>query len=886
MIKIVRIPALLILFILTFHSLSAQDLDRRINVRLKQASVEEFLKAVGKAGDILFSYSPSILPGSYQVTLDARNRSVRSILDEVLHAAGITWTVIENQVVLTRRPEVKPAGTATSATARQRKLTLAGTVREQGNGEVLIGAHVRIQGTQAGTVTNAYGYYSLTLPEGDYTMAVSYLGFTGVLREVSLQKDTTLDVDMAETTTEMKEVEIVAGENGSITPSGSLNEVRFTSRELADMPGFAGDIDVIKSLQSVPGINSFGDGSAFFYVRGGNSDQNLFMIDDAPIYNPSHLFGFFSALSPDAINEVKAYKGDFPAQYGGRLSSVIDIRGREGNMKNYGFSGNIGPYASYLSVEGPVVREKSSFLLTGRISTMDWLSSVVPMLDPYKIRFYDINAKINLKLDPDNRLFITFFAGNDNFSGFNTSAISTYGIRWNNLAGTVRWNHLFNRKLFSNTTASISRYEYDLFISKELNEYWESSISNLSLKTDFTWFLNPQNTLKSGLEVTSHWTDPGNVNVYQGEDGIREVPTYQSLEYVLYAGNEQLLGKHFRLRYGIRLPVWQDIGPTTVYAYGVNHEVIDSTEYKNLSSYTGFFSPEPRVSIRYSPFNALSFTAAYSRNTQFMQVLSNSATPFTSLEVWVPAGPNIKPQKADQVSLSCSGSLLKGRLLFSADGFYKYYTDHLDYEDHANLLNNPYIEGELRFGTAESYGVELMVRKPFGKISGWISYTYTRAFIKTPGVNNGDQYPAAYDRPNDLYINLAWQPLKRLFISATWILMSGGAITTPVSFYYNNGYSVPIYGAKNNDRLPAYHRLDLSVEYRLNKPERRYQHSLILTVYNAYGRLNPYTVSFNKYRDDQGDFLVPGNQDGSYTLVPTTISVAGIIPSINYQFKF
>jgi hypothetical protein len=884
--RYVRTPALLLFLLLISSALFSQDLEQRITMQLKQASLETFLDEVGHEGKILFSYSPSVIPPGYKVTVDVRNKPVREILDEVLWPAGITYLVVENQVVLKRKADEKPAVTSAGMPLKGKRATLAGTIREKRTGEVLIGAHIRLQETSFGAVSNSYGYFSLSVPEGNYNLAVTYLGFKGVLEELTLGSDTTVDIDMEDATLEMKEVEIVSREEAELCPSGSLSEIRFSSHDLSEMPGFAGDIDVIKSLQVIPGINSFGDGSSFFYVRGGNSDQNLFMIDDAPIYNPSHLFGFFSVLSPDAINEVKAYKGDFPAQYGGRLSSVIDIKGREGNMKRFGFSGNIGPYASYLSVEGPIVKEKSSFLLSGRISTLDWLPYIVTSLDPYKIRFYDINAKINLRVNPNNRLFLTFFTGNDNFSGFNTSAISTYGIRWNNLAGTLRWNHLFNRKLFSNTTVSLSRYQYYLFISQELNEYWQSSVANLSLKSDLTWFLNPANTIRTGLEVSSHWTDPGNVNEPGVSDDIRRIPTYQSMEYVFYLSNEQTIGAHVRLRYGLRLPVWQDIGPTTVYDFGVNYEVIDSTAVGNLQSYAAFISPEPRISIQYSPVPAFSVKAAYSRNTQFMQILSNSATPFTSLEVWIPGGPNVKPQKADQVSLGCFGSVAKGNLELSAEGFYKYFSDHPDYRDHANLLNNPYIEGELRFGNAWSYGLELMVRKPAGKLTGWIAYTYSRAFTKTPGVNGGNTYPAAYDRPNDFTINLAWNPSRRWSLSAHWILVSGGAITTPIGFYYINGYSVPIYGEKNNDRLPAYHRLDLSLEYRLNKPEKRYHHSLVLTVYNAYGRLNPYTVSFNKFKNDQGEFVIPANQDGTYTLVPTAISVAGIIPSINYQFKF
>ncbi len=882
----VHAPALFLFLLLIPSVLFSQDLDRRISLKLRRVTLEKFLAEVSRESGILFSYTPSILPEKYLVTVDADKKPVREILEMTLSPAGLTFRIVENQVVIARIAKTAPQAHEGAMQPRAIRATLAGVVREKGTGEVLIGAHLRLQGTPYGAVTNAYGYYSLSIPGGEYRLAASYLGYKGVLADLTLNRDTTVNIELEDASLEMKEVEIVSRDDAGLTPAGSLSEVRFTAKDLAEMPGFAGDIDVIKSLQVIPGISSFGDGSSFFFVRGGNSDQNLFMIDDAPIYNPSHLFGFFSVLSPDAINEVKAYKGDFPAQYGGRLSSVIDIKGREGNMNRYGFSGNIGPYASYLSVEGPIMKGTSSFLVTGRLSTLDWLPQVVTTLEPYKIGFYDLNAKVNLKINPNNRIFLTFFTGNDNFSGFSTSAISTYGIRWTNLAGTVRWNHLFSRKLFSNTTASISRYQYFLYISKELNEYWQSSVANLSVKSDLTWFLNPSNTVKTGLEVTAHAIDPGNVNEPGVSDDIRTIPRYQSMEYVFYASNEQKLGRHFILRYGLRLPVWQDIGPTTVYTFGLNYQVIDSTAYGNLSSYQAFISPEPRISLQYSPVPNFSLKAAYSRNTQFMQVLSNSSTPFTSLEVWVPAGPNVKPQKADQVSAGFAGSPFKGIIEVSGEVFYKLFSDHLDYRDHANLLNNPYLEGELRFGKAWSYGVELMLRKPAGKVTGWIAYTWSRALVKTPEVNDGQVYPAVYDRPNDFSLSVSWTPVHRFTVSANWILMSGGAVTTPVGFYYINGYSVPIYGEKNTDRLPWYHRLDLSFECRLNKPAGRYRHSLILTLYNAYGRLNPYTVSFNKFRDDQGEYVVPANQDGTYTLVPTAISVAGIIPSINYQFKF
>jgi hypothetical protein len=866
----------------------SQDLDRKITLRLNKATPEAALKELEKKADIHVSYAPAILPKEYKVTYKAENKPVREVLKEVLDPMDLTWLIVEGQVVLKKKQEPGTDAADSLQNVPRHPVTLSGVIREQSTGEVLIGANVFIRGTNYGATSNGYGFYSLTIPSGRYPVSFTFLGFQSQVEELDLDSDKQADIGMTEASVEMQEVEIVSGPEGSDIADPGLSDIRMTSRTLSRMPGFAGDVDVIKSLQIIPGFNSFGDGSAFFYTRGGNSDQNLYMIDEAPVYNPSHLFGFFSAISPDAINEVEAYKGDFPARYGGRLSSVIDIKAREGNLKRFGFSGNIGPYASNLSLEGPIVRDKGSFFVSGRISTLDWLKWFDNQASGYTIYFYDINAKLNYQVGKKDRLFGTFYMGHDNFSGFQTTALVTNGISWENILGTLRWNHLFNPKLFSNTTATASRYNYFLFTSRELNEYWYSSVANITLKTDFTWFLNPRNTLKGGAEATYHYSNPGNINASSDPQGmpIPSVGVYHSLEYVMYLSNEQHVGNRITLRYGIRLPVWQDIGPTTRYVFNSSYNVIDTLQVGRLANYYTNFSPEPRLSIQYSLNTRSSLKAAYSRNTQFMQVLSNSNTPFTSLEVWAPADLNIRPQISDQVSLGYFTRILRDRFQVSAEAYYKHFKNHLDYKDHANLLYNPLLEGQLRFGSAWAYGLELMIRKPAGKFTGWIGYTFSRTFIHTNEVNNGKTYPASYDRPNDLCINLAYSPTPRWTLAANWILMTGGAITTPIGFYYSNGYSVPVYDDKNNDRLPTYHRLDLSATYKLSAPGKRFQQSLGITLYNAYGRLNPYTVSFNKFMDDQGDFVVPANLDGSYKLVPTTISVAGIIPSVNYQFKF
>ena len=883
----VRNLALFTLLYIFNSSSFAQDLSKKITVIANDKSIDEVLKVISKQGNIDFSYSPQVIRADRRVSIEARRATIRQVLDELLGKNGIDYFVVENQVIL--RPMINDQVKEPEVVHKRAKsFTLSGFLREKSSGEALIGATVHLRETTLGTYTNGYGFYSLTIPEGSYRVSFSYLGYREHAEEIILKANTVLDADLEESSIETTEVEIVAAAAGSDLRNNQLSEFSFSQKTLAKLPGFAGNLDVIRALQAVPGIQTFGDGSSLYYVRGGNSDQNLMLIDEVPVYNPSHLFGFFSAFSPDAINDVQVYKGDFPAKYGGRLSSVIDIKAKEGNLKRFGVSGNIGPYATNISVEGPILKNRASFFISGRISTLNWINSIIHVIPNVEFQFFDINAKVNFRLNDNNRLFFTFYGGKDDFSRITEASFRTYGISWNNLAGTFRWNHLFNNRLFSNTTVNYSRYNYDLFISSQQDDYWNSQISNLTFKTDLTWYLNPGNTLRGGVEVTSHYSNPGNVTLVSEAAQLQApaVAKYHSVEYDVYLGNEQTFGNKFSLRYGIRVPVWQNIGPTSVYYFNVNHQVSDTMNVANLESYTAFYSPELRMNVRYEMSANSAFRFSYSRMTQFMQLLSNSTSPFTSLEVWAPAGPNIKPQIADQVALGYFMKFRKPLLNFSAEIYYKSYQDHLDYKDHANLLYNPLIEGELRFGKAWSYGLELMLRKSEGRLTGWIGYTFSRSFVQTPEVNNGETYPASWDRPNDFCINLSYTDRKHWAFAANWFYLTGGAITTPTGFYYINGTSVPLYGTKNNDRLPDYHRLDLAVTYTFSKPASRYQHSLTATIYNAYGRLNPFSVNFNKTMNTDEEFVIPANVQGSNMLYTTSLSVAGVIPSINYLFRF
>lgn len=866
----------------------SQNLDKVISIHLKNQSLETVLKQISKESGVNFSYNPLAIPAGKTVSISCRNKPLKEVLDDLLKPLGITYLGLENQVVL-KMPEKEIPDAHEGLPKIPRHFTVSGYVREKNGGEVLIGANVYAKGTTLGATTNAYGFYSITLPEGNYVLNYSFLGFREIRSEMNLASDVRLNQEMEELKLDMKEVVVRPADPGTDIRRSQSSDFSFNSRTLSALPGFAGAPDVLKALQSVPGIRSYGDGSSLFYVRGGNSDQNLLLLDETPLYNPSHLFGFFSALSPDAINDIQVYKGDFPPRFGGRLSSVVDVKAREGNMKRFGISGNLGPYASNVSLEGPIWKDHSSFFVSGRLSTLNWLNYLNTGQPSFNVQFFDINAKLNLMPNQNNRFYLTFYTGRDDFSRLNASAYRTFGISWNNILGTARWNYVFSKKLFSNTTLNYSRYNYYLYTSENRQNFWTSSISDLALKSDFTWFLNPSNTLKAGFSLTNYHSNPGNLQE-DAADGSTpsplSVPKYNSIEYAVYLGNEQRAGDHFIFRYGLRLPVWQDLGSTKVYAFDQNYQLIDSTSFGNYVSYFTNFSPEPRLSVTWNITGNAALKFGYNRNTQFMQQLSNSTGPFTSLDVWVPSGPNIPAQKADQWALGYNQKFAGARIQASAEIFYKASYDHLDYRDHANLLYNPYLERELRFGKAWAYGIELMLRKPLGKFTGWISYTWSRSLVQTDGVNQGQVYPADFDSPNDISINVSYDDQRHWAFSAVWYYHTGSPVSSPTGFYYTNGYSVPVYGARNNSRLPDYHRLDLSVTYRISKPEKRFQQNVILTLYNAYGRYNPFGLGFNRYVDANGDLVVPANLGGGYQLVPTFISVAGIIPSINYQFRF
>jgi len=863
--------------------LSGQNIHQQISIRGEQTTLTKVLEEISAKTSFHFAYNPARINLHSTLSFAYTQQPLSFILNDLLSRNSISWSCYGYQIIL------KPTAKRNTGIQgeNQRRFTLCGTLRDSLSGEALIGAALYDAVSFSGTTSNAYGFYSLTLPEGNYTLTTSMLGYKVKQIAVRLNGDVSSDIRLSQTGLQVSEVEIISEKESAAITQTTPGEAHLSSKALHSMTGFAGNVDIIKALQSVPGISSFGDGSALYYVRGGNSDQNLLLIDEAPIYNPAHLFGFFSALSPNAIKDVKTYKSGFPASYGGRLSSVIDIRARDGNFRAISFTGNAGIFTSDITLEGPLAKDKSSFIMSARRSNLSWITRQISKSSDLSIAFYDLNLKLNLRLSSKDRLFFTTFTGNDNFSRISSLSASTFGITWNNSTATLRWNHIFSNRLFNNTTFIYSKYNYYLFISREKDDYWHSSIKNRTLKSDFSWFIHPGSTVKWGFDLGLYDSDPGNVHLSDSSSQQNSpfISRYQSLGANLYIGHTRQFGRHFQLNYGLRISAWRNLGPSTVYLFDNNHQPIDTIQIGKGSYYAPYYNAEPRFTVSYTTSSGNAFTIGYARTAQYLQVLSNSTSPFTSLEVWAPSGPTIQPQTADQLSLGFTTNS-SGKWVFSAETYLKALWHQIDYTDHANMLFNPLVEGELRFGDTKAWGAELLMQKTTGRFKGWLGMSYTRAIKTIDGVNNGNAFPASFERPLNGFINLSYPISARIEIAASWVYMTGSPVTSPIGFISLNGSTVPLYGEKNNDRLPDYHRLDISATFRLNSPEKKYRHTLIFSVYNAYGRNNPFAQSFNKIMNDNGDFVVPSNLNGDQEIIPTRISVAGVIPSINYTFSF
>jgi len=597
------------------------------------------------------------------------------------------------------------------------KYTLSGHIKEFSTGEELINASLYIKEVSEGTVSNLYGYYSITLDAGTYSVIYSYLGYESEVIEVRLDKDVRMDIEMKEAETLLNEITITAEEKDENIESTQMSRVSIDVEAVKKMPALLGEVDIIKAIQMLPGVKSLGEGTSGFYVRGGNVDQNLVLLDEAPIYNASHMLGFFSSFNPDAIKDMQLYKGAISSRYGGRLSSVLDIRMKEGNSKKFGGSGGIGTIMSRLSLEAPL-GERGSFILSGRRSYLDVLAKlVVPNADDdSQFYFYDLNAKGNYRLNDNNRLFVSGYFGRDVIEIADEEGI---GVEWGNRTATARWNHIFSPKVFSNLTFYFSDYDYFLSVDEELSKLkWDARLKELSLKADFSFFLSPSNTLQLGMQTIRHNLDPGKISISENNEVITDfrIQTNESFENAIYVNDEVTINDNLKVNFGIRGSSLHNVGPQIHYNQNDNFELTDSTVYDG-GIYNSYYNLEPRLGIKYNLGSQQSLKASYNRTTQYIQLASNgnASTPF---DIWFTASPNVKPQLADQYALGYFRNFMNNAFEFSAEVYYKDFINAIDFKERAELLLNKNLEGDLRIGKGRAYGIELMVKKETGKWTG------------------------------------------------------------------------------------------------------------------------------------------------------------------------
>jgi hypothetical protein len=866
------------------HYIHAQTdiLSKRISLEVSDQTIDSVLLKIERLGQFHFSYVTKNIPTTEKVSFHVTDETVRQILDRLFPDGKMEYLVVEGELILRPSSTKRPADRLPTPT-----YTISGHIYDRADHETLIGATILRADSNVGTVSNSYGFYSITLPAGIHPLSISYVGYGTWYMKLDLRQDTVCNVFLSEDPSLISEVVIRTTDFQNVNGHRKrLGKVDVRPSTISRIPAFLGEVDVIKSLESMPGISFFGDGSTHFYVRGGNRDQNKILIDDAPIFNPAHLFGLFSNVLPDAVKDVKIYKGDMPAGLGGRLSSVVDIRTRDGNMRTTTFSGSVGLVASHATLEVPLKKDRSALLLSGRHSHFKWL--VEPSNPSVEsIHFADLTMKLNTIINTRNRLFATFYNGRDKFFNRSGSADAS-GIRWNNISGSIRWNHLFSDRMFSNTTLYTGNYSYSLVTSENRNDAWQSTISNTGIKTDFSFFVDPSTQIRYGFHLGFFRFNPGNFT-YGDPDRNANVPVVshkRTLEWNAYGDYEKNFGERWALHFGLRATLWQNWGPATEYKFDENYRPIAEIQYERGHVYQQYLDLEPRIGASYSTGPSGALRMGYARNVQHIHQITNSVSPFTSLEVWLPSSPNIKPQKSDQISGGYSRVFSASNLELNIEGYYKWMVHQIDYEYQAQMLINPLLEGELRFGKARSYGFEVFIKKEYGDLTGWIGYGLSKTTKTINGVYGDQPYPAFYDRPHDFSVFLSYTLMDRLTLSGTWIYTSGAAFTTPTSFFYYQGYSVPVYAEKNNDRLPAYHRLDLGIEVRLNRPGKPFRHHLAFGFYNVYARKNPISVNFNKTPTPSGALVVPLNYYLPPALVPTQIWLYRMIPSINYHFEF
>lgn len=875
------------------HSTLGQSLlGKKIVLEKTAGTSEELLAEIARQGGFVFSYNSANLPHSENIVLNKNGQTVQKFLEAIFEGKQVEFVEHENHIILKRKHE-DPAP------------VLRGQVLLKGTNEPIPGANVYIPALSKGTTSDENGHFELECKAGNYRLYISHMSYRSHRTNISLQQDSTVNFYITERSFDLPGVTISDRKLGEQLKEVEISKHELTIQEIKAMPAMFGEIDILRSLQFLPGIHTGGDINAGLFVRGGSSDQSLIQLNGATLYNPTHFGGLFSVFNPEVVKEVEIHKGNIPVRMGGRLSSVFNNHLKTGSKKEYKGAGGIGLISSRLTVEGPIVKDKASFILSGRRTYFDLLMKLSSDRDisSSNFFFYDLNGSVDVNINPSNRLILSFYKGSDVFKVQNI-----IGMDWGNTVASLNWDRIINDRLFLNTTIGYTDYGYSFLADAqdELNMIWTSSIRELNAKVDVDYAINDKISLNTGYQAIGRNFTPTYLKVEDnaGNAGTVELDEKYALEQAVYVGLEQSLSNKFSLQYGLRYSMFQNIGPGKVLVYDDDldkslDEVIDTLSYKSGTVINTYHGPEPRFVARYLLTESSALKVGYSRMRQYIQVASN-ATAGNPTDRWIPADTYIKPQTADLFSLGYFKNFLEGNIETSAELYYGLMNNQIDFKEavvvldniqfgEGNILLNNYLETRLLSGKATAYGAEFFVKKNNGKLNGWMSYTYSKVQRQINGINEGKPYSPRYDQPHNLAITANYALSPKLALGANWVYNTGNAVTFPKGKYFLEGKEVPFYAPdeRNRDRLPDYHRLDLSLTF-TPKPlnARKWHGSWNFSLYNVYFRKNPVIIQFREVINDdpsrsvEEDLVIEKRE-----FKPVKIFFP-IMPSVTYNFYF
>ncbi len=839
--------------------------DSRLTFHFNDVPLADILSEITRQSGIYFAYNPQVINVESTTSFSCEEEVAMSVIERLCTQEYLSSEIVEGQVILKNvDDDLLPS------------YMLTGFLTDSASGESLISATVALAGRGRGVYSNAYGYYAISLKRGVHRLTFSYVGYQDRVVEITIKKNEHLNLEMSVFATGLPVLTVKPGDD-EMSSQQDLGKISLNSDDLNRLPELAGESGLVKNLENVPGVKQHSEISSFFYVRGGERDQNIIYIDDAPIYNPSHLLGLSSMVVPDFANNITVYKSDMPANVGDRLASVISIRTRDGNLNKFQLSGALNPFVNRVSAEIPIFKQRSSIFVSYRRSAYEPLYR--QFTDKVDFFFQDFHFKWNYRMNNKNRFFITVIGSTDNFIA-RTGEVSR--ILWGNFAASFRWNRTFGPKLFSNTTLYTGNYSYTVTFPPNI---WKSELGTISLKSDFTHYINQDLTSNFGVEAQGYFNTPGQLTLDSTTSVLPSFTRNYGRKLVVYYRSNIHVTNKLSLNVGARLINWENLGPMSYYRYNDDHEPVEKIDAPQ-GTYNSYLNVDPRLSLTYALPKSQFIKVSYGIYHQYLQLISNSISPYTAMELWLTASPHIKPQQSQHWAINYTKKWAERAMQFSGSAYYKTSENQIDFDGHSTIYLNEFLEGELRFGSTEAYGVEFLLKRDFGKLSMELGYTWSRVYRETNDINNDAEYPAFQDRPHDVGLLATFKASDRLSASAYWTSYSGSPITTPTGFYSFNGQTIPIYDERHNDRLPAYHRLDVACRYRLNKNvDKRFQHSLSFSLFNALGIKNIYAVKFNKIEEDGLFPEIPSNLLFDHQLSPSRVELTQFFPSLTYKFN-